>query len=280
LTADAANRVTAMPTGIRRRGNSWEAFVWLPREKRKVRKTFPTLAAAKSWRADATALAARGGLRAPKPTTVREAWEAWEEGAKTGTIRNRSGDRFKPSALRGYAGAMRRHVLPELGAVRLTDLTRPDRQHFADKLLSAGFSPSSIQVILLPLRAIFRRAISRGELAVNPCAGLELPAVRGRRERYASPDEAEALIANVPERDRAIWATAMFAGLRLGELRALRVHDVDLATGVIRVERGWDPAEGPIDRRPMPGGARCRSRSSCATTWPSTWREPAAAVPS
>jgi len=41
-------------------------------------------------------------------------------------------------------------------------------------------------------------------------------------------------------------ATALYAGLRLGELRALRVADVDLATGVIRVERGWDPAEGPI----------------------------------
>ena len=96
------------------------------------------------------------------------------------------------------------------------------------------------------LPAIFRRALARSELAVNPCSGLELPAVRGRRERYASPAEAQALIAAAPDRDRAIWATAVYAGLRLGEMRALRVEDVDLATGVIRVERGWDPAEGPI----------------------------------
>jgi integrase len=218
-----------------------------------MRKTFPTLAAAKSWRADATALAARGGLRAPKPTTVREAWETWHEGARTGMIRNRSGDPYKPSALRSYAGAMRRHVLPELGAVRLTDLSRPDLQDFTDGLLAAGFSPSTIQVALLPMRAIFRRAIARGELAVNLCTGLELPAVRGRRERYASAQEAEALIATAPQRDRATWATAMYAGLRLGELRALRVGDVDLATGVIRVERGWDPAEGPISLKSNAG---------------------------
>jgi integrase len=256
VTATANRLARAMPPGIRRRGNSWEAFVWLPREKRKVRKTFPTLAAARSWRADAAALASKGALRAPKPTTVREAWEAWAEGAKAGTIRNRSGDRFKPSALRSYAGAMRRHVLPELGAVRLTDLSRPDLQDFTDGLLAAGFSPSTIQVALLPMRAIFRRAIARGELAVNPCTGLELPAVRGRRERYASPEEAEALIATAPERDRAIWATAMYAGLRLGELRALRVEDVDLATGVIRVERGWDPAEGAISLKSNAGRRR------------------------
>jgi integrase len=241
------------PTGIRRRGESWEAFVWLPREKRKVRKTFPTLAAAKSWRADAVALANKGGLRAPKPTTVEQAWREWHAGAKARTIRNRSGDPFKPSALRGYAGAMRRHVLPELGSVRLAELSRPDLQDFADGLLAEGFSPSTIQVTLLPLRAIFRRALARGELAVNPCTGLELPAVRGRRERYASPEEAEALIAAAPERDRATWATALYAGLRLGELRALRVSDVDLAAGVIRVERGWDPAEGVIELKSHAG---------------------------
>src|SRR5215207_4480095 len=146
-------------------------------------------------------------------------------GAKAGTIRNRSGDPFKPSALRAYSGAMRNRVLPELGAIRLADLRRPDLQEFADGLLAGGLSPSAIQITLNPLRAIFRRALSRGELAVNPCSGLELPATRGRRERYASPDEAEVLIAAAPERDRATWATALYAGLRLGELRALRVDD-------------------------------------------------------
>jgi integrase len=45
---------------------------------------------------------------------------------------------------------------------------------------------------VLPLRTIFRRAVSRGELVVNPCDGLELAAVRGRRDRFADPTEAEA----------------------------------------------------------------------------------------
>jgi integrase len=142
---------------------------------------------------------------------------------------------------------MRIRVLPELGAVRLTDVRRPDLQEFADGLLAVGVDPSTIRTTFLPLRAIYRRAVARGEVAVSPCTGLELPAVRGRRERFASPEEAEAQVAAVPERDRAIWATAMYAGLRLGELRALRVDDVDLAGGVIRVERGYDAVEGEID---------------------------------
>jgi integrase len=36
----------------------------------------------------------------------------------------------------------------------------------------------------------------------------------------------------------------MYAGLRRGELQALRAEDVDLGAGVIRVERGWDYKEG------------------------------------
>jgi integrase len=61
------------------------------------------------------------------------------------------------------------------------------------------------------------------------------------------------LIAAAPPSDRATWATALYAGLRQGELRALRVEDVDLATGVIRVERGWDRDEGAIDLKSNAG---------------------------
>jgi integrase len=103
------------------------------------------------------------------------------------------------------------------------------------------------------LRAVFRRAVSRGDLAVNPCSGLDLPAVRGRRERFASPQEAEQLIATLRAEDRAIWATAMYAGLRRGELRALRVEDVHLAAGLVRVERGWDDREGAIELKSRAG---------------------------
>jgi integrase len=76
---------------------------------------------------------------------------------------------------------------------------------------------------------------------VNPTAGLELPAPKGKRDRVAEPGEAAALLAALDVDDRAVWATAMYAGLRRGELLALRWEDVDLAAGVIRVERSYDP---------------------------------------
>ena len=44
-----------------------------------------------------------------------------------------------------------------------------------------------------------------------------------------------------------MWATALYAGLRYGELRALRWENVDLARGSIRVSESWDDRDGLIE---------------------------------
>jgi hypothetical protein len=61
---------------------SYEAFVYSPRDKTKIRKTFPTMSAARAWRSDALAAVRKGQLRTPTTTTVRQAWETWLAGAK------------------------------------------------------------------------------------------------------------------------------------------------------------------------------------------------------
>ena len=85
-------------------------------------------------------------------------------------------------------------------------------QDLADRLLAQGLDASTIRNALMPLRAIYRRAVARGEVAVNPTSGLELPAVRGRRDRIASPEEAAALLAALPDgRARALGDGALRA---------------------------------------------------------------------
>jgi integrase len=232
---------------------TYQGNVWSAREKKRIFKTFPTHGAAKTWRGDAQVALRKGTMRAPTATTLRQTAEAWLAGVREGAIRTRSGDRYKPSAIRSYDTSLRLHVLPDLGGVRLSDVTRADVQDIADRMLATGADPSTIRNALMPLRAIYRRAVTRGDVAVNPTTGLELPAVRGRRDRFASPVEASTLVAALPLEDRALWSTAFYAGLRLGELQALRWEDVDLATGIIRVERSWDKKEGPIEPKSRAG---------------------------
>jgi integrase len=224
----------------------WEASVYSARDRRKLRKSFPTHSAARTWRAQAQRDVRVGALRVAGDQTLRQASEAWLEQARDGAIRNRSGDRFKPSVLRGYEQGLRLHVLPALGAHKLSRIATADLQALTERLQAAGLSPSTIRNAILPLRALYRRACARDGLPINPTRGLELPAVRGRRDRVAGPIEAAALLAALADEDRAIWATAMYAGLRLGELRALQHDHVDLKGGVIRVQASWDPREGLI----------------------------------
>ena len=157
-----------------------------------ARKTFATLAEARAWR-DETQTA-----------TVAEAAEELVAGMGSGRVRTRSDDPYKPSAIRSYEAALRDHVVPRIGRTRLGDVQHRDVQRIADELLAEGRDPSTIRNALMPLRVIFRRAVEDRDVAVNPCAHLRLPAVRGRRDRIASPEEAERLPAALPECDRPI----------------------------------------------------------------------------
>jgi integrase len=150
---------------------------------------------------------------------------------------------------------LRERVLQEFGPVRLNDLQRADVQRFADELLGAGLSPSRIRNVLMPLRVIYRRAVEDGIVAVNPTSNLRLPAVRGTRDRIASPEEAARLLAAL-RADKALWGTALYGGLRRGELRGLLWEDIDLATGVIRVERAMDDATGVLIEPKSAAGRR------------------------
>lgn len=221
---------------------SYRAEAYDRRSATKVRKTFPTLAAAKAWRADASREIRRGVRRGPTGATLRRAGEEWITGARDGSIRTRSGEVFKPSTLAGYEAALRARAFPALGAAKLEDVGRADLQRFVDGLLREGLDPSTIRNAVMPLRVIFRRAVARGVLGANPATGLELPAPRGRRDRIADPKEAAALLAAIPSTaDRAVWATALYGGLRAGELQGLEWSSIDLAAGTISVIRSYDP---------------------------------------
>ena len=224
----------------------WEAQAYSKRDHAKHRKQFPTRAAAVAWRDDARSAIRKGTLRPQTRVTVAEAVEAWLEGARTGLIRPRSGDAYKPSAVRAYETAWRWRIEPELGHYKLSAVTHNDVQDLVDQLVAQDLAASTIGTTVNVLRNIYRLALKRGEVAVNPTTAIEVPAVRSAGKRVAPPDECQRLLAVLPAADRPIWAAAMYGGLRRGELMALRVEDVDLAGGVIHVRRGWDTVEGEI----------------------------------
>ena len=119
--------------------------------------------------------------------------------------------------------ALKTKVLPELGRLRLSSVDRVAIQDHGRPPGRPG--PRSVHRAQShpSLRAIFRCEVARSGVVQNPTHGLSLPAVRGRRDRVARPEEARALIAAVPAGDPALWAPALYAGRR-GELQALSAN--------------------------------------------------------
>ncbi|MBS1677927.1 MAG: site-specific integrase [Actinobacteria bacterium] len=234
----------------------WEAWVYLAREKRKVRKTFAREDEAKSWRAEASSAAAKGGLRvvAYDKRTLYEAVTEFVSGMEAGTIRPKGKGAYKPNTVRSYERAVRLHLRDsELGMLRPPDVRRDDVQAFADGLL-AKMAPHSASNALNPVQAFFARGLKEGKLGHNPTEDVDLPAGQSKRpRRIVAPAEAARLLAALPAEDRPIWATAFYAGLRRGELQALRCMDVDLGGSLIHVRKGWDQVEGEIEPKSEAG---------------------------
>jgi hypothetical protein len=75
---------------------TFQAAVFVARDGKTIRKTFPTLTAAERWRADARQSVRKGTLTGPTRQTVDEAFDAMLAGMQNGSVRNRNRRPFKP----------------------------------------------------------------------------------------------------------------------------------------------------------------------------------------
>jgi integrase len=245
---------------------TYQAQVYDKHVGKPIKRTFPSKSAAKRWRQDAIVALRTGDLSAERGPVLRDATEPWLASMQEGHIRNRSGDPYKPSAIRGYRDTLALRVLPALGHLRVREIRTQDVQRLVDDLTEAGWSAATIDSALTPLKAFYRRALVRGEVSHNPTSGILKPAVRPKLRRAVDPSEVEARIEALEGEDRVLWATAFYTGLRRGELIGVRPEEVDNAQGVIRVERGWDLVEGEVPpksaqgRRAVPVPAALRDR--------------------
>jgi hypothetical protein len=234
---------------------SYRAWVFDRRSGQPIFKTFRNLSEAKGWRADATSALRKGTMSAPSKTTIREAGEALIEGMRSGAVRTRKGTIYKPSAVRGYEAALKDRIYPELGALRVSEVQRRDVQRLADEMLAEGKDASTIRNAIMPLRVIYRRALEDGDVSVNSTTNLRLPAVEGRRDRIVSPEEASKLLDALAEKDRPVGDGSLRRP-EAGEIMGLRIEDIDLAKGVIRV------SSAPTIRRPTSSPNRSRGPGS------------------
>ncbi len=167
----------------------------------------------------------------------------------------------RPSTVRDYRNTVHRYLLPHFGPdTPVSRLTTDDIDAFREGLLDDGrLSRRTIQKILVLLHGILKRAKRKKWIGSNPAEDAErITLKRSGDFNVLSPPEIEAVArAARDDQDAAIFLTAAYTGLRMGELRALRWTDVDFAGERILVRKGvtrWEegrPKSGRVRSVPL-----------------------------
>lgn len=108
---------------------------------------------------------------------------------------------------------------------------------------SKPFSPSSVARSVVSLRGLYRFLVREGRVSSDPTAGLGVPKLPRTLPKAISLEDVQRLIAgpdtsSLGRRDKALLEVLYGAGLRISELAALDVDDLDLEDGSLLVRAG------------------------------------------
>jgi integrase len=243
--------MAGVPTGYvfrveRKRGPAWYAKYRLPDGRQVQKKIGPawtgrgrpangyfTKRLAEDWLRSTLDEARRGTLPGMVRTgaTFADAAAEW--------MRYIEHDRGrKPSTVSGYRSIVGSELLPRFGEMALESITPSAIEGWQASMTQAASTRTKALVLM---HGIFQRARKVWSLPANPVADVEKPPLsRSGDLQVFSPEEVWALVrAAASDQDGALFLTAAFTGLRMGELLALRWRDVDFAGSAVRVRASY-----------------------------------------
>jgi integrase len=225
----------------RRKDGLYMARYWVETPKGSKRKTIygkkrdevaDKLARALAERAD-------GIVYDDENLTVGEYLNSWLKGSVRGSVRQSTFDR--------YEKAVRVHIKPALGRVKLKKLSPAHVAGFYQDRLAAGSAPASVNKLHVTLRKALDQAVKWHMVPRNVAEAVKAPRPAPPEMRTLSAEETRKLI-EVARGDKlgALYMLAVHTGMRQGELLALKWQDVDLENAKLSVRRTLTMSNGRI----------------------------------
>jgi integrase len=181
-----------------------------------------------------------------RSVNVREAAESWIRAAETHGLER--------ATVKQYREHVEQHIVPFIGAVKLSEINAQTVRKFEDRLREQKRSPAMVRKVISSLGSLLADAQEQGLAARNAVRDLRRnrrhsndrnteKRLRGKLKAgvdVPTPSEIKAIVAHAKGRWRPFLITAIFTGLRASELRGLRWEDVSLKVRELHVRQRAD----------------------------------------
>jgi integrase len=170
----------------------------------------------------------------------------------------------RPKTLAGYQTAVRRHLIPGIGAHRTHRLEPEHIEKLYARLRSKGLKPATVHQVHRTLRTALNEAVRRNQIVRNPAVVAKAPRLSEEEIEPFTVDQARAILrAASDQRNGVRFALALALGIRQGEALGLQWRDVDFKAGTLAIRRAlqrhtWQHACDPACGKKR--GADCPER--------------------
>lgn len=222
----------------------WEARVTIGRDPgsgRQLQKSFSgkTQKEVREKMQAAAVAVNEGDYFEPSKMTIARWVEIW--------LQEYTGDK-KYLTVKHYKAQCKTHIVPSLGAVKLSELTPPQIQAFYNGLQRDGLAAKSVRNIHGILTKCLSTAVQVGYLRSNPASMATLPKVE-KKEIHPLTDEQvkDFLRVSTGDEYEILLKVILFTGLRESEAIGLTWDCVDFKAGTVKVCK-------QLQKRPLADG--------------------------
>ena len=206
---------------------------WAGTKKKSQKRGFKTKKEAEEWYAHFML------QQSSDPTmTLADFWEIYKADMEK---------RLRKTTMKQKEYVMNDKILPYFGKTPINEITAPMIHKWQGEMMEKGFKPTYLKTIHNQLSAILNYAVNFYDLRSNPCrkAGSMGKSKADERPYWTLEEFQKFSDAIMDKQDSWIAFQILFwTGMRIGELLALQVKDIDFEQGTITVDESLTRLDG------------------------------------
>lgn len=157
---------------------------------------------------------------------------------------------IKQSTYAYYSEMLDNHILPQLGDQKLAGLDKNDIQKFVDTLSQSGLGAGAVQGVFGLLNRFFKTAVKKEVLTANPCTDISFPKkTKANIMALTASEQKQLERAALQDKNGIAVILALYTGMRIGEICALKWSDMNLEIGILHVQRTMQRIASPDENR-------------------------------